>query len=307
MISQFFLILLLNLQVVTWSVVPVQLAVISYGCYWVTTHEVTNFEFFGMAWAVGIYAGGIGITVGHELCHKNSAFERFCGRLLMCSTSYGHFYIEHTMGHHKMVATDNDPATARCGENFYAFLPRVVFGELASAIHLENDRIHNKGLPFWHHEIPYYFGASIAMCYAFGALFGPEAKSMFLAQSAVAILLFESVNYLEHYGLERRRDAKTGEYETVKPQHSWDSPAKVTNMFLFKLQRHADHHAHAGKRFQTLQAYDSSPQLPSGYTTMIFLALFPPLWFAVMNPRLEAFRKTQKGQVWRFGPTPKAD
>ena len=112
-----------------------------------------------------------------------------------------------------------------------------------------------------------------------------------------------SRSYLEHYGLERRR-LPDGKHETVRPCHSWDSPARLTNMVTIKLQRHADHHAHAGKRFQTLQAYEESPQLPSGYATMIVLAFFPPLWRYVMHPRLMRFRKTQTGQVWRHGPQP---
>merc|ERR1719350_390967 len=92
---------------------------------------------------------------------------------------------------------------------------------------------------------------------------GPLAIPYFIGQSFVAVLLFESVNYLEHYGLERK-EIKPGQYEPVAPQHSWDTPARITNHVMFKLQRHADHHAHAGKRYQTLQAYDTSPQLPAG-------------------------------------------
>ena len=140
-----------------------------------------------------------------------------------------------------------------------------------------------------------------------GAAWGPRAVLCFALQALVAVLLFESVNYLEHYGLERRKDARTSRYERVQPQHSWDSTARFTNHILIKLQRHADHHAHAGKRFQTLQAYEESPQLPSGYATMILLAFFPPLWRAVMHPRLMEHRKTQTGQQWRWGPTPRYD
>ena len=193
------------------------------------------------------------------------------------------------------------------GESFYAFLPRVVFGEWASACHLERKRLAKYRLPFWHNEIWMYLTCTGAMAGLLGAAWGPRAVLCFGCQALVAVLLFESVNYLEHYGLERRKDPKTGAYERVQPQHSWDSTARFTNHILIKLQRHADHHAHAGKRYQTLQAYEESPQLPSGYATMILLAFFPPVWRAVMDPRLMAHRKTQKGQVWRWGPTPRAD
>merc|ERR1712151_870201 len=196
-----------------------------------------------------------------------------------------------------------DPATSRYGESFYEFLPRAVKGEFLSACRIEAARLRRKGLPWWHSEIPAYFLVSAAMALVLAAATGPMAVPFFLAQSAVAVLLFESVNYLEHYGLERR-ELQPGQYEPVQPQHSWDSPARITNHVLFKLERHADHHAHAGKRYQTLQAYDSSPQLPAGYATMIFLAFFPPLWRRVMHPRLLAHRRQQVGQTFRHGPTP---
>lgn len=280
------------------------------GAWFVTSTEagkaLTTLEFVGFSLSVGFYTGAIGIVVGHELCHKAKWFERLLGRFLMCIACYGHFYVEHTLGHHKDVATDKDPATARYGEDFYSFLPRVVIGEFKSACRIELDRLKNKRLPWWQNEIPMYFAVSGIMALGLHVAFGRVALNFFLIQAFWAVILFESVNYLEHYGLERRQ-LPNGTHETVKPQHSWDSPARLTNMVTIKLQRHADHHAHAGKRFQTLQAYDESPQLPSGYATMIVLAFFPPLWRYVMHPRLMRFRKTQKGQVWRHGPQPKYD
>ena len=265
--------------------------------------NLTTLEFVGFSLSVGFYTGAIGIVAGHELCHKANWFERLLGRFLMCAACYGHFYVEHTLGHHKDVCTDKDAATARYGENFYAFLPRVIFGEFRSACEIESARLRKKGLGWWQNEIPMYFMASAGMGLGLRAAFGATALNYFLIQAAWAIVLFESVNYLEHYGLERRR-LPDGKHETVRPCHSWDSPARLTNMVTIKLQRHADHHAHAGKRFQTLQAYEESPQLPSGYATMIVLAFFPPLWRYVMHPRLMRFRKTQTGQVWRHGPQP---
>lgn len=288
----------------TLTVPPTAAAMYAFGCWYLNNHESTTLEFIGFCCSIGLYTGAIGITVAHELCHKASHLERFCGRALMCLVTYGHFYVEHTLGHHKLVATDDDPATARYGESFWSFLPRVVYGEFMSAYHIEKARLKKKKLPFWENQIPVYFMFSMLICIGSAIAFGNQAIPFFVGQSTVGILLFESVNYLEHYGLERRQDPKTGRYEPVQPRHSWDSPAKLTNMILIKLQRHADHHAHAGKRFQTLQLFEESPQLPSGYATMILLALIPPVWRAVMHPRLMAFRATQKGQVWRHGPQP---
>lgn len=262
-------------------------------------------EFIGFGVSAGFYSGAIGIVVGHELCHKASQMERALGRFLLCAVCYGHFYVEHTLGHHKDVATDADPATARYGENFYAFVPRVVSGEFISACRIEAARLRKKGLPWWENEILLSTAASSGIAYAVYVTCGLTGLGFFCIQALWAIVLFESVNYLEHYGLERRQ-RPDGSHETVQPQHSWDSPARFTNTILIKLQRHADHHAHAGKRYQTLQAYDESPQLPSGYATMIMLAFVPPLWRAVMHPRLMKFRATQEGQVWRHGPQPSA-
>lgn len=299
----------------TLFVVPCVAAMIAYGAYLVNTTAATatTLEFVGLSLSVGVYTGAIGITTGHELCHKAGLLEPMCGRALLVAVTYGHFYVEHTLGHHKDVATDLDPATARYGESFWAFLPRVVVGEFRSAWRIERARLERKGLSWVNNEIFMYYVVSACMCVMLVVTFGPWAAPFFALQSLMAIILFETVNYLEHYGLERRivsTDKTTGkpvQYEPVQPQHSWDSPCRLTNMILLKLQRHADHHAHAGKRYQSLQAYDESPQLPSGYATCILLSFIPPLWRAVMHPRLHAFRKTQKGQVWRHGPTLRAD
>jgi len=290
-------------ELLTLLVAPGILAFLGYGAWLANFGGLSCLELGGLCIGMGIITGVIGIVVGHELCHKASRLERAFGRLLLCAACYGHFYVEHTLGHHKDVATDRDPATSRYGESFYEFLPRVVKGEFVSAWRIEAARLQRKGLPWWHSEIPAYFLASTAIALGLAAATGPMALPFFLAQSAVAVLLFESVNYLEHYGLERR-ELQPGQYEPVQPQHSWDTPARVTNHLLFKLERHADHHAHAGKRYQTLQVYDSSPQLPAGYATMIFLAFFPPLWRRVMHPRLMDYRRQQVGQTFRHGPTP---
>jgi len=292
-------------ELLTLSVAPGMLAAMVYGAWITSTLTGSPLEFIGVSASVGAMSGIVGITAGHELCHRASWLERICGRFLLCLVSYGHFYVEHTVGHHKHVATDEDPATARFGENFYAFLPRVVAGEFLSACRIEAERASRKGLSFWQCEIPMYLLFSTMVCLGLVQLFGSCAVLFFGIQSMVAILLFESVNYLEHYGLERR-ELSPGVHERVQPQHSWDSPARFTNHILFKLQRHADHHAHAGKRYQTLQAYDCSPQLPAGYATMIVLAMIPPLWRYVMDPRVLAHRQLCMGQTFRHGPTPVA-
>eukprot|EP00904_Undaria_pinnatifida_P004044 jgi/Undpi1/13640/HiC_scaffold_9.g03294.m1 len=184
-----------------------------------------------------------------------------------------------------LVATDEDPATARYGESFYSFLPRCVAGSFVSAWRLEVDRCRDRNLPFWHNEMLWYWAASAVLCSMLTATFGPKSTWLFLGQSFVGILLFES--------LERQRN-QDGKAEPVGFEHSWDAPHRLTNMVLFKLQRHGDHHVNSTRRYQTLRAEPNrSPQLPMGYPGCILLALAPPLWSAVMDKRVLRLRKAR--------------
>lgn len=293
-------------RVITFLVVPASLYIIAWGCWAASQPGLAWYELLGLAMSVGVYTGGIGITVSHELSHKGTKLEQWLGRVLVVAVSYGHFYVEHVMGHHKHIGCSHDPATSRMGESFYSFLPRVLRGEWSSAWSLELARVKSKNLPWWHNEMYWYSSCSIAFAAALTRAFGLKALAFFVAQSCMAVLLFELVNYLEHYGLERCKDSN-GEYEDVSALHSWDSCHLLTNVLLFKLQRHADHHTHGGKRYQCLRVDDASPQLPSGYPGMILLALVPPLWRRVMHPRLMRHRAAvtaRTGQRWTFGDQP---
>lgn len=245
-------------------------------------------------------AGGIGITVAHELGHKRSSFERFCSKALLMTVSYMHFYVEHNRGHHVHVATPEDPATARAGENFYSFWIRSVFGGYLHAWKLENARLRRKGKPLvsihnsmiWFTILPLVFGALLTGITSlwYGRLTW-EVPLFFIAQSVLAFTFLELVNYIEHYGI-LRRQLPDGQFERVNPLHSWNSSHLISNFFLFQLQRHSDHHAHALKPYQVLDHCDESPQLPFGYPTMILIALVPPLWFSMMDRRLEEWQRS---------------
>eukprot|EP00752_Nemacystus_decipiens_P003204 g2965.t1 len=291
-------------RVASWVFLPAQLALLAYACHAVNTISLTPLEFVGFAVSVAVYTGGLGITLSHELVHKPDRLEQWLGRAMCVVISYGHFYVEHNRGHHKAVATEDDPATARFGESFYAFLPRCVGGSFVSAWRLEVDRLRDRNLPFYNNEMLWYWLASTALCALLTSVFGPKTVPLFLGQSAVGILFFESVNYLEHYGLERKKN-EHGKSEPVGLEHSWDAPHRLTNMVLFKLQRHADHHVNSTRRYQTLRAGPGrSPQLPMGYPGCILLALCPPAWRAVMDKRLLRLRsKNHPGRVWRHGPS----
>jgi alkane 1-monooxygenase len=237
----------------------------------------------------------------NELGHRTEKIEQFYAKVLLMTVCYMHFFIEHNRGHHVRVATPEDPATSRKDESLYAFWWRSVTDGYLSAWHLEAERLAKKGLSssslqnqmIWFQLLPIFFaGVSFGISSLLLERLVWEVPLFFFAQSVLAFTLLELVNYLEHYGMERKK-LSNGGYEKVTPIHSWNASQLVSNFLLFQLQRHSDHHAYAYKRYQVLDHHDQSPQLPAGYSAMIILACFPPLWFAVMNPRLEKWKKVQ--------------
>jgi alkane 1-monooxygenase len=253
--------------------VPLQLGLIGWGAWLVGTGGVAGFDAVLFTLSVGVATGGVGITVAHELGHKRAALDRLLSRALLVSVSYGHFTVEHNRGHHVRVATPEDPASARYGEAFWAFLPRALFGSLRHAWALERAEV----------LVPW--AATLGIAAALGVAFGPLAVAFFFGQSVMAVTLLEAVNYVEHYGLQRRK-LPDGRYERPNAGHSWDAYEWLSNAFLVHLQRHADHHLHPMRPYAALQPQAESPKLPTGYPGMVPLAFVPPLWFAVMNPRV---------------------
>ena len=262
---------------------------------WAVAHAgaMTGWERLGLALTLGIVTGAIGITVAHELGHKRGVWERVLAWWLLASVAYAHFRIEHNKGHHGRVATPEDPASARLGESFWWFLPRTVGGSFMSAWNIERERLAVLGQGPWHPGNGVLRSvASTALLFALGAAWGGAvALGVLGVQALVAIGLLEAVNYVEHYGLERARHADGG-WARVEPCHSWNASHRVTNWYLFNLQRHSHHHIDHARRFQTLRHLPESPQLPTGYSGMVLLALVPPLWRAVMDPRVQRYRQT---------------
>jgi alkane 1-monooxygenase len=281
---------------VTYVWTYVQVAFVLWGCYVVSTESINTLtEWIGFVISSSLVTGGIGITVAHELGHKKSSLERFYSKLLLMTVCYMHFYIEHNRGHHVLVATPEDPATARKNENFYSFWVRSVFGGYAHAWRLENESLKRKGLSafqwsnsmIWFTVLPVLFCATVTFVFSYSTeVIYWAIPIFFFSQSILAFTLLELVNYVEHYGI-LRKEITPGKYERVNPIHSWNASHLISNFFLFQLQRHSDHHANAIKRYQVLNHYDESPQLPFGYPTMILMAAVPPLWFGIMNKRLE--------------------
>jgi len=288
--------------------VPTQFALMVYSGFKFCTPGLALYEYIGIITSIGILAGSIGINVAHELIHKPSWWEKLLGRALLASVCYGHWADEHLYGHHKLVSTPFDPATSRFGESFYTFWFRTVWGTWTSALDMERRRLRNVAFPerILRDRVFLSCLSSLAVAACFGLLMGPYGVLFFFLQSPVAFTMLEAVNYIEHYGLQRElvegapsmkeleKRKKLGDYgyvasafESVTPFHSWNAGETVTNYFLLKLQRHSDHHANGYRRYQVLRSFLASPQLPTGYAGCMVLATIPPLWFAIMNPRVK--------------------
>ncbi|WP_194818361.1 alkane 1-monooxygenase [Nocardia sp. XZ_19_385] len=279
----------------TYVYIPLQLLSMVVACYLWTALDLAWLGIdgglgvvskIGLAFSIGAM-GGVGINTAHELGHKKDQLERWLSKITLAQTAYGHFYIEHNRGHHVRVATPEDPASARFGETFWSFLPRSVWGSLRSSWELETTRLRRMDKSPWtlHNDVLNAWLMTLVLWGGLTAVFGPSILPYLLVQAVYGFTLLETVNYLEHYGLLRQRTA-SGRYERCTPVHSWNSDHIVTNIFLYHLQRHSDHHANPTRRYQTLRSMDGAPNLPSGYASMIGLAYFPPLWRRVMDHRV---------------------
>lgn len=266
--------------------IPLQYVANIYACY-LTSRKTTSFVDKIL---LGISMGainGIAVNTAHELSHKSNRIDHILSHLALVPTGYNHFRVEHPYGHHKRAATPEDPASSKMGETFYEFLPRTVVGSFKSAIEIEKTRLKRKGLEFWskENELLQGWGMSAGFHASMLKLFGTSTLPYLLTQSAYGISLFEIINYIEHYGLLRQKD-ENGKYERTMPEHSWNNNNIVTNLFLYQLQRHSDHHAYPTRPFQALRHFDEAPELPSGYASMLLPALIPSLWFKIMDQRV---------------------
>jgi alkane 1-monooxygenase len=270
----------------TYVFIPIQYAGLILACYLWSSGDLSVLDSLGLAFTVGV-VGGIAINTAHELGHKRESSEKWLSRVALAQTGYGHFFIEHNRGHHVRVATPEDPASSRLGESFWAFLPRTVSGSLSSAWGIECARLDRVGKSHWswHSDLLTAWAMTIALFAALAVVFGPVVLPYLLLQAVLGFSLLEVVNYLEHYGL-RRNKREDGRYERCLPEHSWNSNNVASNVLLYHLQRHSDHHANPTRRYQALRHVEEAPQLPTGYAGMIVLAWFPPLWRRVMDPRL---------------------
>ena len=279
-------------KVLTLMTVPLMMFVLAFGLWQFTNEHLHWSGKLGWILNIGIIGGILSINVAHELIHKNSNLEKNCGGVLLSFVCYGGFKIEHVRGHHVNVSTPRDPSSAGYNQSLYDFLPKAYYHNISNAWKLEAIRLKRKGSKVWSlsNELVLWYSISLVIAIICIIVAGYQGLLFFLGQSLIAFTLLEMINYIEHYGLRRKKDSK-GKYQRVSHHHSWNSNYLLTNLLLIQLQRHSDHHAFPKRRYQVLRHYDDSPQLPAGYATMILLALIPPLWKKVINPIVNNYYK----------------
>jgi len=268
-------------------IVPVQFVTLFGFLHVISTDPADAWTTVGRICTMGMLCGTFGINVGHELGHRIARHEILMAKALLSTSLYQHFYIEHNKGHHKHVATPEDPSSARLHEPVYRFWIRSIVFSYLSAWRIAN-RETRKKKGMWLHPANEMIQAHLtqaALLLAIAAGFGLTACLAFLGAAFMGILLLETVNYIEHYGLSRKKSS-TGGYERAMPAHSWNSNHPIGRMMLFELSRHSDHHYLASRKYQILEHHPDAPQLPTGYPGSMLLALLPPLWFRVMDARI---------------------
>ena len=272
----------------TWVTVPLHLVTLITVAWFAATRDLSAWSVLILAITAGAYSG-LGINTAHELGHKKLPLEKFLAKIALTIPAYGHFCVEHNRGHHRFVATPGDPASARLGESIYKFALREIPGAFRRGWKVESDRLKHRGQKTWsvHNDIlQSYFGSLLlqgGLILAFGWIMIP-----FLAIHNVwAWFQLTSANYIEHYGLLREMHAD-GRFERCKPHHSWNANYIFSNIALFQLERHSDHHANSSRRYQSLRNFDDIPELPNGYFGTYLIAYIPWLWYRVMDKRLLA-------------------
>ena len=288
--------LLISLEADVWFraltllAVPVQFATLAWSMQHFAAADLSPPGTLGWLLSLGVVGGILAINVAHELIHKDTWLERAAGGLLLTSVGYPSFKIEHVRGHHVHVSTPEDASSARYGQSLWHFLPRALLRNTTNAWRLEATRLRRLGKPWWQgNELLGWTALWLMLALAAWAWLGLAGLLCFLAQGLIAAVSLEIVNYIEHYGLERT-PLGNGRYERTTHLHSWNSDYTLTNLLLFHLQRHSDHHETPRRRYQALRHHADSPQLPGGYAAMFVLALVPPLWFRIVDPRLQRWR-----------------
>ena len=281
-------------DILLYLVVILQYAALVKFLFAMSNDNMTVRDTIGRIWVMGMLCGVFGINVGHELGHRVNRTEQFLAKMLLLTSQYMHFFIEHNKGHHKRVATPEDPSSARLGESVYSFYFRTIILSYISAWKIAANDARKNGYRTvsFHNEMIQFTIIQILFITLILLFFGWIVTLYYLAAAIIGIILLETVNYIEHYGLQRK-PIGNGKFERALPAHSWNSDHVIGRLMLFELSRHSDHHYLASRKYQVLRHHDDAPQMPTGYPGMMILSLVPPVWFYIMNNRIKNLTREQ--------------
>ena len=258
--------------------------------YVLSSPALETYEIAGIIVSLGSLLSAMGINVGHELGHRSSKFEQTLSKLLYLPSHYIHFFIEHNKGHHKNVATPLDPATARKGQSLYAFWIQSVVGAYRSAWTIENNRLRrsDQSVLTWNNQMIRFTIYQIGYWFIILVISSPMITALLMIAGVLSFLQLETINYVEHYGLQRRL-LSSGRYERVQSHHSWNANYPFGRILLYELTRHSDHHFIASKRYQILDHHTNAPELPYGYPASMIASMIPPLWYSIMDEKVPSY------------------
>lgn len=238
----------------------------------------------GLFLAAGLWFGQVSNANAHELIHRGDRRLFALGKWIYISLLFGHHTSAHLLVHHRFVATPHDPNSARRGEGLYHFLPRAWYGSFIKGLRAESRRSTATRRTIWKHPyLSYVVGAALALLIAL-AFGGPKALAAYLALCLHAQSQLLMSDYVQHYGLRRHRVGAG--FEPVGPQHSWNSGHWFSSAMLLNATRHSDHHAHPKRPYPALDLPNGAMLLPKPLPVMATVALVPPLWRRIMDPRL---------------------
>lgn len=237
-------------------------------------------------------------VVAHEFGHKLGRWSRMVSNFVCAVVGMGYFMPQHVMGHHVKVATPEDCATARFGDTAVGFIVKSFPAEVHGGITLEAARLRKRGLPVWslHNDVIVSYGMSVIIAAVLALVLGWQALPWILLHHAAAWFTLMLNDYVQHYALMREM-LPSGRREPAGPQHSWNTDAPLTNLLVLNVQRHSHHHDAPMLPYQYLKDMPDTPRLPTGYFGMMHVALIPPLWFHLMDPRVVA---AAKGRIERI-------
>lgn len=234
----------------------------------------------------GLMIGLIGTITAHELTHRTwDPVSMLIGRWLLAYSFDTSFAIEHVYGHHRYVSTEHDPATAPRGRNVYHHVLASTIKGNISAWNIEARRLKRKAYALYSPRNAVLRGylMSALLVGAAWALGGAVGAVFFTLCALFGKSLLEIVNYMEHYGMVRNPQTP------VQPRHSWNTNRRISSWTMFNLTRHSHHHAQGEVPYHELKPYQDAPMMINGYLNTILVALMPPLWHALMTPKVLAW------------------